>query len=290
MKKLIRTLSILLLSAAIFTLSACGGYNFTDSNELKRPEVEAKEDYGFLITGKTFKDVSYISVYRTTIDSSDNKIEECIASVFPSSFDSLNETYTLEDKSVIATEANKYSYKAKYFYENGKTDSTAWSEPIAPKNTVCSFSRKLNVSAITFTYDAKDEKDRTLTLNNALVKEGQFSNLCLVVEALNEIKEQTATELKTKYEVESRQAIVIDETQTSFLLTEILPENLLDRPIRLLGIIGQFEEKEDADKPVKRVYFSEVATFNLVQKDTTKVIEDNIIQVKSSAGKSGYKL
>lgn len=254
-----------------------------EDKKLNRPEYEFTSN-GVQIRGAySSTDIEYINIYRQDVTGTTPDPAINIGIIFPSGFDKNDKTYSFIDKEAI--ESKKYQYfcryyegKDGYFYTNPTETITIPSGNGLPSSTT-NADLLINLGTSNFIYDSTA---KTFTINGTLTLPTHTPayDLALV------IKSSSQTQV---FLLEENANITSSMT---YSLPSMLPESLLNQQIQIIGLVGQIKEyvnPGDTTSNLKRIYWSPVTTFTLVNTDSPAVsYPQNTITVATISGTNGF--
>ena len=280
MKKIFRFLSLLSFSVLFFSCD----FEITDG-KITRPDIEPTASGYDIIPSIENSRTTNITIYRRDVTSSSNVIEQCIGMVIPSSYDSDNTSYAIEDTHTIIDKYYQYSARYTVTKNDGTTTYyfTDWTTKFKAEaglaNTVTYDDLVYDVSSTTFTYDSTA---MTITIGGSDPTEPAE-----IADFSTNYTPALAAEIE-----DSRRYFTLDsvDSGTVISLLTLFPEDFYGTDVKILGIVGQKLEKEtdsEGEEYTKKVRWTDISEISLLNTSGT-AIENNTIQLSTEYGDAGY--
>ena len=278
MKKINRSLFVLIIAAVCLSALTGCNWNLSDTKYLERPDVNLEEK-GFQIRGSYVNsNTKYINIYRQDVHDSKNTKIERVAVLFPKGNDDPNDqTYIYKDKNVYSN--HKYRYYVRFVTEDGEKNRTEWSEPKAPKAGVdpsASFAYNLNSG-----YYKYDKDSMTLTIQGATDFTPPLSTVIDDIDKYKPALVFQAGDLIQAFELSD------PNTTKQVNLKTLLPQSFLNTDISLLGIVGQKKVENTSGKTteLQSITWTDIAKIAIKDGQNNTL---SVIKIEMKYGDEGF--
>lgn len=270
--------SFLCIISALLCLSvlSCKLKVEEDKEELlQKPDIDLSDQQVTLIIPKINSKTEYINIYRH--DSNDK--DEIVGLIFPEYLNSSDSTYRFIDRLVY--ENVKYKYKVRY-KDNEGFHYSEWSDEKKIENISGAYS---SGTALTYTADGVKFKfsstDYTLKVDGTITAPSAISGFSTAYTPALIIKASDKTQV---FEVTAEFLAGTEEIS----LRGMLPLDFMNKDIKIEGLVAQkkeYDNPNETDEKKKRIKFIRWTTLTSIKVSGRS---DNIINVPSQAGASGY--
>jgi len=272
----------LLIFSFILAFSACDIVEITENAKITSPDIK-KSATGIIVSLKnSIQDVEYVNFYRQDItgfpaaDESTFPIEN-IGLVF--TLDN-NTTFVYNDDNLFKNRT--YRYYVRLYDKNDGYTKSEWTAGITPTSGLTyDGSTSIYYGIGTNTKLIYNENEKKLVISGTITAPNGIANF--------ETEYSPALVFSCS---EGTQAVKISSSadSTEIYLDDILPETFFNVDVKILGIVGQYEEIENADEEdeeLQRVVWTGISAIPVYNTSGTAISENTIV-VKVKHGNGGY--